>query len=226
MRSGSPSLALVLPRTAFMRYAAAAVLALFLSTPVFAQRSFDLGVNYVWFDPTGAGEFDDIDETEFDFDDAATGYGASANIFFGDRISAEFAIANVNAEATARRRAIGGGTGDVDMMPITAVLQFHFAPNAFIDPYIGGGAAYVLFDDFESQGVSNIDRIDIEDDVGFAVNAGVGFRLGGRFGANIDAKYIPLEANATAVNITNGGAAEGRFDVSPIIISAGVSLRF
>jgi len=210
-----------------MRYAVAAFLALSLSTPLFAQRSFDLNVNYVWMDPTGAGEFEDVDETEFDFDDAATGYGASANIFFGDRLSAEFAIANVSAEASGRRRAVGGGfTGDVDMMPVTAVLQFHFAPNAFIDPYIGGGAAYVLFDDFETQGISNLDRIDIEDDVGFAINAGVGLRLGGRFRANVDAKYIPLEANATAVNVAPGSGVEGRFNVSPIIISAGVGLSF
>jgi outer membrane protein W len=208
-----------------MRYAVAAVLALFLSTPVFAQRSFDVTVNYVWLDATGAGEFEDIDETEFDFDDAATGFGAAANVFFGDRISAEFAIANVSAEASARRRAVGGGTADVDIMPVTAVLQFHFAPNGFIDPYVGAGAAYVLFDDFESQGVSNLDRIDLQDDVGLAINAGLGFRLGGRFGAVIDAKYIPLEANATAVNVT-GPETEGRFDISPIIISAGVSLRF
>lgn len=209
-----------------MRYAVAALFALSLSTPLFAQRSFDIGVNYVWLDPTGAGSFEDIDETEFDFDDAATGFGASANIFFGDRLSAEFAIANVTAEASGRRRAVGGFTGDVDMMPVTAVLQFHFAPNGFIDPYVGGGAAYVLFDDFETNGISNLDRIDIEDDVGFAINAGLGFRLGGRFGANIDAKYVPLEANATAVNVGSGDETEGRFDVSPIIISAGVSLRF
>jgi outer membrane protein W len=209
-----------------MRYAVALLFALSLSTPLFAQRSFDLGVNYVWMDPTGAGQFEDIDETEFDFDDAATGWGASANVFFGDRLSAEFAIANVSAEATGRRRSVGGFTGDVDMMPVTAVLQFHFAPNAFIDPYVGGGAAYVLFDDFETQGVSNLDRIDIEDDVGFAINAGVGFRLGGRFRAVVDAKYIPLEANATAVNVAPGNGVEGRFDVSPIIISAGVALSF
>ncbi|HEX8252616.1 MAG TPA: OmpW family outer membrane protein [Thermoanaerobaculia bacterium] len=209
-----------------MRYAVAALLALSLSTPIYAQRSFDLGVNYVWMDPTGAGEFEDVSETEFDFDDAATGYGASANVFFGDRISAEFAIANVSAEATGRRRSVGGFTGDVDMMPVTAVLQFHFAPNGFIDPYVGGGAAYVLFDDFETQGVSNLDRIDIEDDVGFAINAGIGIRLGGRIRGVIDAKYIPLEANATAVNVAGGGATEGRFDVSPIIISAGIGLSF
>ena len=208
-----------------MRYVVAALLALSFTTPVFAQRSFDLTVNYVWLDPTGAGSFEDIDETEFDFDDAATGYGVAANIFFSDRVSAEFAIANVNAQATARRRAVGGSTADIDIMPVTGVLQFHFAPNGFLDPYVGGGAAYVLFDDYETNGVSNLDRIDLEDDVGFAINAGLGIRLGGRFAANIDAKYIPLEANARAVNVT-GPETEGRVDVSPIIISAGLSLRF
>jgi outer membrane protein len=210
-----------------MRYAVAALLALSFSVPALAQRSFDLTGNVVWVDATGGGSFEDLaDPADIEFD-GDIGYGLAANIFFGDRLSAEFAISRVSPDARLRRRAVGAGatTGSVDIMPVTAVLQWHFAPNGFIDPYVGGGAAYVLFDNYDNQGVSNLDRVDIEDDVGFAVNAGLGIRLGGRLGLNFDAKYVPLEANATAVAIT-GPETEGRVDVSPIILSAGLSLRF
>jgi outer membrane protein len=213
-----------------MKHFVFAVLALLLFVPMAsAQRSFDLTANAVWLDPSGGGSFDDLsDPADIDID-ADLGYGVAANIFFSDRISTEFAIARIEPETTiTRRRAIGPAVpgGDLEIMPVTAVLQFHFAPQGFIDPYIGAGAAYVLYDFSSSQGFHNIDQIDFDDDVGLAVNAGIGIRLGQRLGLNVDAKYVPIESNATAVTIDPNGESAGRFDVSPIIISAGLSLRF
>jgi outer membrane protein len=206
-----------------------AVLASLLLVPSASaqDRFFDLTANVVWLDPTGGGTFEDLsDPSDLEFD-SEIGYGLAANIFFGNRLSTEFAIARVQPETTiTRRRPTGGtGTGDLQITPVTAVLQFHFAPNGFIDPYIGAGAAYVLYE-FDAQGVTNIDQIDFDDDVGLAVNAGLGIRLGNRFGINIDGKYVPLETNATAVVVGTNEERSGQFDVSPIIISAGLSLRF
>lgn len=207
-----------------------AVLATLLLVPsAAAQRSFDLGANVVWFDPTGGGTFEDLaDPAELDIE-ADVGYGLSANIFFGDRISAEFAVARIESETNVtRRRAVAGSGpgGTLTFQPVTAVLQFHFAPNGFIDPYVGAGAAYVLYDFSESQGVHNLDQIDLDDDVGLAVNAGIGIRLGQRFGINLDAKYVPIESAATAVVVDTNQQRSGQVDVSPIIISAGLQLRF
>ena len=206
-----------------------AVLASLLLIPTaFAQsRTFDLTANVVWLDPTGGGTFEDLsDPTDLDFQ-AETGYGIAANIFFGGRLSTEFAIARVQPDATiTRRRATGAeGSGNLQITPLTAVLQFHLAPNGFIDPYIGAGAAYVLYE-FDAQGVTNIDQIDFDDDVGLAVNAGLGIKLGQRFAINIDGKYVPIESDATAVVVGTNQERSGQFEVSPIIVSAGLSLRF
>jgi outer membrane protein len=210
-----------------MKYTVVAVAALLLSLPAVAQqRSFELTGNVVFLDPTGGGTFEDLsDPAEIDFE-GDMGFGLAANIFLGNRISAEFAIARVEAETNIRRRAVGGAGGNLEFTPLTAVLQFHLAPNAFIDPYIGGGAAYMLYDFSESQGVHGIDQIDFEDDIGFAVNAGVGIRLGDRFGLTLDAKYVPIETNAQAVIVTGNQDSEARIDVSPIILSGGLTLRF
>lgn len=210
-----------------MRYVLPAVLALFLSLPALAQqRFFDLTGNVVWADPTGNGSFNDLqDPSDIEFD-PAIGYGVAANIFFGNHVSAEFAVSRIKPETSlSRRRAAFATSGDLEMMPVTAVLQYHFAPNGFIDPYIGGGAAYVIFDDIKENGIDGINSIDFKDDVGFAVNAGLGIRLSERLGLNVDAKYVPLESNARAVVIA-GDESEGRVDISPIIVSAGLSLRF
>jgi outer membrane protein len=191
------------------------------------QRSFDLTGNVVWLDPTGGGTFEDLsDPAEIEID-SDVGYGVAANIFFG-RFSTEFAISRIEPETSVRRRAVGstGPGGNLEIMPVTAVLQFHLAPDGFIDPYIGAGAAYMIYDFSESEGVNGLDQIDFDDDVGLAVNAGVGIRLGNRFGINLDAKYVPIESSATAVVVTGGPESETKIDVSPIILSAGLSLRF
>jgi outer membrane protein len=211
-----------------MRYAVAAVLALLCSVPVFAQRSFDLTGNVVWLDPTGGGTFGDLfDPVDLDVD-SDMGYGIAANVFFSDHLSAEFAVARVDNETNVRRRATGAAAagGNLEMTPLTAVLQYHFAPNAAIDPYLGAGGAYMLFDFSEGQGITGVNQIDVDDDIGFAVNAGIGIKLGGRLGLNVDAKYVPVESSARAIIVSSGEDSVTRIDVSPIIISAGLSLRF
>jgi outer membrane protein len=210
-----------------MRYLAFAVLALFLVLPASAQhRFFDLSANAVWVDPSNSGSFEDLaDPATIDFD-PSVGYGASANIFFSDRFSVEFAISRVKSDTTVRRRAVSAAGGDLEMMPVTGVVQWHFAPQGFIDPYIGAGAAYVLFDDVKDNGLSGIESIDFKDDAGLAINAGVGIRLGNRFGIVLDGKYVPLESNAKATVVGSGQTAESKVEISPIIVSAGLSLRF
>jgi outer membrane protein len=210
-----------------MRYLAFAVLALALVLPASAQhRFFDLSANAVWVDPSNSGSFEDLaDPATIDFD-PSVGYGAAANIFFSDRFSVEFAISRVNSETTVRRRAVSATGGDLEMMPVTGVVQWHFAPQGFIDPYIGAGAAYVLFDDVNDNGLSGLQSIDFEDDAGLAINAGVGIRLGNRFGIVVDGKYVPLESNAKATVLGTGATSESKVEISPIIVSAGLSLRF
>lgn len=202
-----------------------AFLLLFVTPAAFAQsRAFDLSVNAVWVDPTSEGTFDSNDPTDVDFD-GDLGYGAAANIFWGGRISTEFAISRVNPETNIRRRAAGASGGDIEMMPITAVLQFHLAPNGTIDPYIGAGAAYILFDDVESNGLNGVQRIELDDDAGLALNAGVAIKLGNRFGIVGDVKYVPLKSNAHAVYVT-GPDTEAEIDINPVIVSAGLQFRF
>lgn len=220
-------LASVVPAQARMRYVVAVPLALLLSLPLLAQsRSFDLTGSVVWADPSGDGTFDDLsDPADIDFD-GSTGWGVDADIFFGDRLSLDIGASMTPLESNiTRRRAVGATGGDIDMIPITGILRWHLLPNAMIDPYIGGGAAYVLLEDGDD-GIEGFDQLDFDDDVGFAVNAGVGIRLGERFGLNVDAKYVPLETNATAVVVGGGETADGRVEISPIIVSAGLSLRF
>jgi outer membrane protein len=114
------------------------------------------------------------------------------------------------------------------MIPITGVVQWHFIPKGRIDPYIGAGAAYVLFDKLDSAndfGNLNVSSIDFKDDAGLALNAGLGIGLTDHFGITIDGKYVPLKSNARATFV-NGSGGETKVDINPAIFSAGLTFRF
>ncbi len=206
----------------------AAALALILAPPAFADRTFDLSGFVTWVDPNSEGTFDSpTDEIDVDLGDEM-GYGASVNIFFTDRISTELSVSQVDSSfgLNARRRAVNVSDGEFNMIPITGVVQFHFAPDGVIDPYIGAGGAYIVFGDVTGDNAGNLAIDDIDsDDLGLVLNAGVGVRLGQRFGLFGDVKYIPVGSAARGV-LNDAAGTETDIEISPIIVSAGIQIRF
>jgi outer membrane protein W len=215
-----------------LKFALAVAVTVLSAVPALAQdRAFDITAFAVWVDPNSEGTFDSQTpnqplNVEFDGD---LGYGLSANIFWGNRISTEFGISRVEPEPRFRTRAVNiTGPDSIEMMPITAVVQFHLAPNGVIDPYIGAGAAYVLFNDVDSIGDlddAGVSRIDFEDDAGLVVNAGLSLRFSPRLALNVDGKYVPVSSSATATYVT-GPASETDIDINPVMFSAGLQFRF
>lgn len=204
-----------------------------IAVPLQAQdRSVDVTGFVTWVDISGDNRIDNGFDDPFDLEfDSDTGFGASVNVFWSNRISTEFAASTVSSDVTFNP-ATGGLpgflAGDLEMIPITAVLQYHFAPNSRIDPYVGGGAAYVLFDELDGgDDVDDVDfeKIDFDDDAGFVVNAGVDFGLTDNFAINLDAKYVPVSSSATAVFATGPGQAFD-IEVNPLIVSAGARFKF
>jgi outer membrane protein len=215
-----------------MRHAVPITLLLLLiaAVPMSAQdRAFDLTGYASWVDTSSEGTLDETTSNPVDINfDGTLGYGIAANVFWGSHLSTEFAIVRVENDVSVRQRAVNNaGDTQAEMMPITAVLQFHLAPNGRFDPYFGAGAAYVLIDDVDAPdelGNLDFESLDFDDDVGLALNAGLGIKLGNNFGLTLDAKYVPLESSATAVR--TGGTTDVKFDINPVILSAGLSLRF
>ncbi|HVT44571.1 MAG TPA: OmpW family outer membrane protein [Thermoanaerobaculia bacterium] len=204
------------------------VLLLLVAGSAFAQqRSVDVSGFYVWADPTGDTQFNDFDLEV----DSTSGFGGAINVFWSNRVSTEFAASVIKPEATLRSSnplipALTGG--ELEMIPITVILQFHFAPRARFDPYVGAGAAYVLFDDLDSTsdlGNIGISSVDIDDDVGLVLNAGMSIDLTRRLALYLDGKYVPITTAATAVFATGPGR-EIDIDINPLILSVGLSFQF
>jgi outer membrane protein len=204
----------------------------FLAIPAAAaDRTFDITANAVWVDTNSSGTFNAAAPNQpFDISfDGELGYGAAINVFFGDAVSIEFAGSSVKqgVRFPGRPRPAGGSGSDLKMIPLTAVLQWHFIPSGRIDPYIGAGAAYILFDDVRNPSDlgNSVQRINFKDDVGLALNAGIGIGLTDRFGITVDGKYVPIKSSATAVFVT-GPDTEARVKINPVIFSAGLTFKF
>jgi outer membrane protein len=206
----------------------ALILSCITAVPAFAA-TFDLTGWAAWVDPNSNGTFNATAPNQpFDVSfNGRLGFGIGANIFFGGHLSAAFDAVQVRPKTTLRSHAVGGTaafTNGMRMTPITGILQWHFAPNGGIDPYVGAGAAYVLFDDANVFGVVNTTRIKFKDDAGLALNAGVSFRLSRMLLLTADGKYVPVKSAATAV-FTNG-ASSSKVKINPAIFSGGLTLRF
>lgn len=209
------------------------VLAVLAAMPLAAQsRSVDIYGFATWVDPSGDSVFDadGIDDARVEFD-SEQGFGVAVNVFFSNRISAEFAASAVEPDVVFRSDnplfpLLTGG--QLEMIPITATLQYHFNPDGRIDPYVGLGAAYVLFDrvsDFDDVGNIDIDAIDFDDDVGLVVNAGLTFDITPTLAVYVDGKYVPVSSSATASFATGPGTSTD-IDINPLILSAGLGFQF
>ncbi len=212
---------------------AVVILAVLAAMPLAAQsRSVDIYGYATWVDPSGDSVFDadGIDDARVEFD-SAQGFGVAVNVFFSNRVSAEFAASVVESDVAFRSDNplfpfLTGG--ELEMIPITATLQFHFNPTGRIDPYVGVGAAYVLFDrvnDLGDVGGIDVDEIDFDDDVGLVVNAGLTFDITPNFAIYLDGKYVPVSTSATARFATGPGTAT-EIDINPLILSAGIGFQF
>src|SRR5688500_8554313 len=137
-----------------------------LALPAAAQDRFiDISVFATWVNANGESTFrlnegvDDPRDIEFDSDQ---GYGAAVNVFWSNRISTEFAISMVdpalNINQPSRGRIVF--SEPLEMMPITAVMQFHLLGASRFDPYVGVGGGYVIFQDIDDP--DDVDDIDFD----------------------------------------------------------------
>ncbi|MFN2240190.1 MAG: OmpW family protein [Thermoanaerobaculia bacterium] len=199
----------------------ALLLVLVAALPALAQNPVDINVFASWVDAQGSTVFAEGPETNFESGD---GFGVSVNWFWGRNLSTELSASALTIDAGLD---LGGepfvDLGSVDLTPISLTLQYHFARDSVIDPYLGVGAAWVLVEDLESDHLDLLDGpLEADDEFTYVLNAGLGIRLTQSFGLYLDAKYMPLEIAARPA----GATEDIKFEVDPMIVSAGIRLRF
>ncbi len=206
-----------------MRSAATAfaLLLLLAATPLMAQGhpvEWTLWGSMV--NPQGSNDLGDFSiET-----DNGVGLGLSANFYLTERLSTEIGVFGLSFDADMQFQDIEFKMDAVELIPVTLGLQYHFVPESRWDPYVGAGAAWVSASDVQSTDLDNlgVGAIDLDDEVSWFANAGVGYRLGDHFGLALDVRYI--DYGPTSTSKATGATEE--LELSPLVTSLGLRVRF
>jgi len=142
--------------------------------------------------------------------------------FFTDNIAAELVLATTEHDAEAVGTTLGTvDLGDVWLLPPTLSLQYHFAPDATVSPYVGGGINWTLFYNADAPGTTVTDT-SFSNSFGPALQAGVDIQMSDTWMLNLDIKKVWLD---TDVSI-NGGAISADLDIDPWIFGVGIGRTF
>ncbi len=115
---------------------------------------------------------------------------------------------------------VGSKIAETNHLPPTLSLQYHFAPDGNVRPYVGVGANWTTFfntDTIEGLGAD----LDLDDSFGFAAQLGADFLIGEDWLVNADVRYINIETDATL-----GGSALGTVAIDPMVYSLSIGYRF
>ncbi len=125
-----------------------------------------------------------------------------------------------------------GGIGKLAstrVLPPTLTVQYHFAPQSKIRPYVGAGINYSFFFDADAsdglEAAVGRTRVSLSNSFGWAAQAGMDLDLNDRFFLNLDLKYIDMDSTVTLR--TNAiGNQRVRLNIDPIVAGVGVGMRF
>lgn len=121
-----------------------------------------------------------------------------------------------------------GDVIDAKVLPPTLTLQYHFAPDSNIRPYIGAGVNYTYFFDEEVAGSvlpAAGSKVKLEDSWGLAAQAGVDIAINDDWFVNMDVKYIQMDTTAKFSN-TAVGSAQISADIDPFVYGIGIGRKF
>ena len=133
-----------------------------------------------------------------------------------DSLGVELILATSRHQVTSNLGRLGG----VNILPPTLLLQYHFNHQGRVRPYVGAGLNYTYFYNdglnVGGQGVQ-VNRSSF----GPAVQAGVDVQITKKLFLNADIKKIWMRTDTTL-----GGAPLGTLHIDPIVVGAGIGMKF
>lgn len=139
--------------------------------------------------------------------------------------------------ATTKHTASGktGTTGGIGklastwVLPPTLTLQYHFAPEAKLRPYVGAGVNYTIF--YSEKPSAALEtavgqtNVKMKNSFGWAAQAGIDIDLNEKMFLNFDVKYIDIDTTARLAT-TAIGTQRVKVSLDPIVVGVGVGFRF
>ena len=112
----------------------------------------------------------------------------------------------------------GTKIGTTKHLPPTLTAQYHFMPAAQFSPYVGAGVTYTLF---SKTNLANKTLGLEHSSWGFALQAGVDYKLDKNWSLNLDIKKVQIRTDLNAGNTT-----VSKLKIDPVLIGVGVGYRF
>ncbi len=151
--------------------------------------------------------------------------------YFTKNIAAELILAlGTKHDVKSSGNGVTHKLGEVNLLPPTLTLQWHFNPDQMIDPYLGAGVSYVRAMDngLNYEGIAPI-RID-RNNWGAALQAGLDVNLENRWLVNFDVKKIfvdtDVKLNGASAALPAGYRKIDNLDIDPWVISVGFGKKF
>lgn len=153
--------------------------------------------------------------------DVETDYKPTLGVtyFLTDNLAIEGVLGAIQNEIHAK-----GPTTDLKVhktwvLPPVVALQYHFAPDAQVRPYVGAGLNYTLFVSGKDK---NGFKVKIDNGLGYALQAGADIPVAEKTMINIDVKKAFFKTDARI----NGGALKASATLDPLVVSVGVTRVF
>lgn len=154
---------------------------------------------------------------------AKAGYDVMPTIgvtyFLTDHLAVEAIAGTTQHTVRARGPATDIAVKETWVLPPIVTLQYHFAPQARVSPYVGAGVNYMLFYGGDDKNGFNLK---IDDGFGAVLQTGVDIAARDRWTVNLDAKKVFFETDA--VDRTRG--LKSKVTLNPWVLSAGLGYRF
>lgn len=200
------------------RHLLAAALAAAILAPSIASA------NDTWFVRVGAHNVDPKSNsgTLAGTLDATIDSDIKPTIAFGYHLSPNLAVELLAALPFKHEVSLNGDPAvEFTHLPPTLSLQYYFAPDAKVNPFLGAGVNYTWTYDEETKGPIAGTEVGIENSWGLAAQAGLLFKGGKNWDIVADVRYIDIDAK-----VKLNGAEIGKVDVNPLVYGVAVNFRF
>jgi outer membrane protein W len=193
---------------------------LFLLAFPLRAADVEVGIHHVATMMTGDGAYDGA-ELEVEL---SRGFAVSAEVFFSERVSTQLSGTFINPVAVINPGDVDLNTISLDIYAVTG--RWHFAPEARLSGFAGGGVAFVSLGNLEER---FDDRIELEFDpeTTFLVEAGLRYRFRPRIIFTGSLTYMPLEAESIVIRDERPDVPlPERVTLNPLTVSVGAAWRF